>query len=91
MTDGHVRPLTAAPMHCRDVQALGWEFLDGELDDERTAGVRLHVAACPPCRARLEGARSFLRAVLGTWHSDAAPSGLRQRVTSSLRAQGLLA
>ena len=76
---------------CREATTALWEYLDGALGDERTAGVRLHVAACPQCAARLESARAFLRAVLGTWHCDAAPPSLRPRVTASLRAHGLLA
>lgn len=91
MIDGHSRPLLAEAVSCTEVRALLWEYLDGELAPERAAGVRRHVAACPPCRARHEGARSFLRAVLGTWHSDAAPAALRERVAASLRDHGLRA
>jgi mycothiol system anti-sigma-R factor len=80
----------AAALSCSEAQALLWEYLDGELGPEHSADVRAHVAACRPCRARQESARAFLRAVLGTWHSDAAPPSLRRRVTASLRIHGLL-
>lgn len=91
MTDGHSRPLPADSTSCDATQALLWEYLDGELSPERAADVRGHVATCRPCRVQQEGARSFLRAVLGTWHSDAAPPALRRRVTTMLHLHGLRA
>jgi len=91
MTDVHAVDPSAGPMSCREATARLWEYLDGELNVEHSAGVRRHVAACPSCAARHDGALALLRTVLRTRHADAVPPTLRPRVTAMLRAQGLLA
>jgi anti-sigma factor (TIGR02949 family) len=70
--------------------AVLWDYLDGELSREREAAMRRHLEACRPCFEHLEFERAFLEAVASARDSDAAPPGLRARVTDVLRAEGLL-
>lgn len=44
-------------MACSEVKALTAKFVSGTLDDERTAGVRAHLASCPHCDAHMKNAK----------------------------------
>lgn len=44
-------------LRCRDFVELLMAWLDGELEPERDAALRAHVAACPPCERYLESYR----------------------------------
>ena len=86
----HSRPSAPVAVSCRDVAALLWEYLDGELEKNVTASIHEHLAACPACLARHDASRALLAAVAKTEHADPASAALRKRVLSVLDKRGLL-
>jgi len=76
---------------CHEAAAHVYEWLDGELSGKRAAGIGLHLETCAHCYPLLVFERSFLEAVARATKYDSVPQGLRERVMSSLRAQGFSA
>lgn len=72
---------------CRSAMDRLFEMLDGELTPERERQVRAHIVGCPGCFAHADFEERFLKAVRAARLSGASAS-LRERVLSSLRAQG---
>ena len=90
MIDAHSVTHGGSTLSCDDALAILWDYLDGELNPERTAAMRAHLEACQPCLKHHEFERAFLDAVATARTSDPAPFSLRSRVAGMLRAQGLL-
>lgn len=68
-------------MRCKELEPLAVPFVDGELADADGADVRAHLAACPPCRSRIDAERAAREAVC------AAREGLREGAPPALRAR----
>jgi hypothetical protein len=47
-------------LDCSEVVKRLWDYLDGELDAEMLAGIRIHLATCTGCSSHVEFCRSFL-------------------------------
>lgn len=80
---------------CREVEVALGPFIDGELEDARSAAVREHLALCPPCaaaRGRLARLEAIARAAArppavapGEWAERAARLSDSARVVRSPR------
>lgn len=90
MIDSHAPTHAYGAMSCGEAMSVLWDFLDGELSDERAAAIRAHLEACRPCHKHHEFERAFLEAVAAARETDPAPPALRSRVTTLLRERGLL-
>lgn len=77
-----------AVVDCRGAMARLFELLDGELTPEREHKVRAHIVGCPGCFAHADFEERFLKAVRTARGAGLAPAALRERVMSSLQAQG---
>lgn len=75
-------------MSCADVVRLLWDYLDGELDAERTRRIREHLAWCHHCRDHFTFDGAFLRSVARLIEDPPAAAPLRARVLAALREEG---
>jgi anti-sigma factor (TIGR02949 family) len=62
-------------------------LLDGRLAPNRRASVEAHVAGCPQCRAEL-GLLSQVKSSVRHLADEPVPSGLRDRISAALAAEG---
>ena len=76
-------------MQCSELDPLVVPFVDGEVAAAEDADVRAHLAACPPCRARVEAERAAREAVCAGRERlrDGAPPVLRARCAGLCRAR----
>lgn len=65
-----------------------FDFLDGEVDAEFERRIRDHFDGCKHCFDRADFERRFLAAVQTARAAQGCPRQLRERVLSSLRAEG---
>lgn len=77
-----------AAIDCRDAVHQLYDFLDGELTDQRRAQIALHLDRCGPCAkaAEFEGE---LRAVIASRCRDRVPDSLIERVARALDQERL--
>lgn len=81
--------MTMEPMpDCVAVMRQLWDYLDGELTDDRMAVVRDHLARCGRCQPQAEFERAFLAAIAHARRDHRNPTSLRDRVRGALRRQG---
>ena len=76
-------------MDCDQVVRTLWDYLDGELTDERMNEVRAHLKACRGCFPHFDFERAFLEALAKSKEEQAAPDELRRKVVAKLRKAGL--
>jgi len=76
-------------MDCDQVVRTLWDYLDGELTDERMNEVRAHLKACRGCFPHFDFERAFLDALAKSKEEQAAPDELRRKVVAKLRKAGL--
>ena len=80
--------VTMEPMpDCVSVMRQLWDYLDGELSDERMAQIRNHLTMCGRCKPQADFERSFLAAVAHARRDQRNPAPLRERVREALRRQ----
>ncbi|WP_342381699.1 zf-HC2 domain-containing protein [Myxococcus stipitatus] len=75
-------------MTCQELERLLYPYLDGEFQPEERVDLESHLAACPPCRRRVEDERNMRSAL----RRAARHSVQQMRAPASLRAgiaQGL--
>jgi len=70
--------------NCNDALRELYEFLDGELTDERKALIKDHLAGCNPCLEAFDF-EAEVRILVSTKCREEAPDALRQRVIDALR------
>jgi mycothiol system anti-sigma-R factor len=70
--------------NCNDALRELYEFLDGELTDERKALIKDHLAGCNPCLEAFDF-EAEVRILVSTKCREEAPDTLRQRVIDALR------
>jgi anti-sigma factor (TIGR02949 family) len=73
-------------MSCELTQRYVPGYLDGELDLVRTIEMGTHLKSCTACAQELESQQALRAALKRCSLAYAAPTGLRERVQSSLRA-----
>jgi anti-sigma factor RsiW len=76
-------------MTCAESEILLHALLDGELDAGHARDVETHLEGCPRCAAQLRGYRELQQAMPAAQLRFAAPTGLRRRIETALRAEGL--
>jgi len=76
-------------MDCEQVVRELWDYLDGELTEERMNEVRAHLKACRGCFPHFDFERAFLEALAKSKAEHAAPDDLRKKVVAKLRKAGL--
>lgn len=73
---------------CAETVARLYEFLDGELTEERRSAITAHLDHCPPCGS-VAHFEAELRRVIADRCRDHVPAQLRERIAAELaRAQG---
>ena len=90
MADAPREQVRPGGLDCHDAMAVLWDFLDGELTEERVAAVRAHLDACRPCLEHHDFEKAFLQALATAHRTDVAPAALRRHVEATLRNQSLL-
>ncbi|MFL5575198.1 MAG: zf-HC2 domain-containing protein [Gemmatimonadaceae bacterium] len=78
-------------LDCDAVMRQLWDYLDGELTEERMEAIRAHVAVCARCYPQYEFERTFLAALARARREHSDYDGLHSRVMSALRDEGLAA
>jgi mycothiol system anti-sigma-R factor len=73
---------------CHEAAEALYEWLDGELDPKRAAGVGEHLETCARCYPFLVFERSFREALARAAEEGSAPEGLQDRILESLKAEG---
>ncbi|MEO7555290.1 MAG: mycothiol system anti-sigma-R factor [Acidimicrobiales bacterium] len=71
---------------CDEALHTIYEYLDGELTDERRAQIQAHLDACPPC---FEGYdfEAELRTVIAKKCIEQVPDSLRARVAAAIEGE----
>lgn len=72
-------------MDCQQVVQQLWDYLDGELTDEKMTEVRAHLKACKGCFPHFDFEKAFLEAVRKSKEEHAAPDELRRKVMAKIR------
>jgi anti-sigma factor (TIGR02949 family) len=75
-------------MDCMSVLRELWDYLDGELTDERMDAIRGHLAECRDCHPYFDFERQFLEAVAATRDEHPVPAMVRRKVMAKLRYAG---
>lgn len=68
---------------CRQVIKTLYDYLDGELTDERRNVIRSHLETCSPCLEAFDF-EAELKAVIARRCREEVPEGLRRRVAQAL-------
>ena len=69
---------------CREAMRQLYDYLDGELSEERMQVIRQHLQSCAPCFAHATFEQDLLAVLASGWQSVAASSQLRARIKESL-------
>ncbi len=74
-------------MNCEEATKLMDGYLDGELDPITSQTIERHLRDCPECARTYEAHRALVRSIGSAMPYYNAPSGLRERIRSSLREE----
>ena len=80
----------ADKMDCTAAMRQLWDYLDGELTEERMAAVRAHLDRCAGCLPNADFERAFLDALSSCKSRQCAPEGLRRKIFERLREAGFV-
>ena len=72
---------------CSETLSRLYEFLDGELTDERRRAIEMHLDFCPPC-GNVVTFEAELRRVIADRAKDHVPEQLRSRIATALADLG---
>ena len=75
-------------LDCDAVMRQLWDYLDGELTDDRMEAIRAHLSMCNRCTPQAEFEQAFLRAVAQARREHSNPAGMAHRVRAALTAHG---
>ena len=73
---------------CREAMRQLYDYLDGELSEERMQLIRRHLESCAPCYAHATFEQDLLAVLASGWQNVAASSQLRARIKDSLALAG---
>ena len=73
---------------CRTAVRQLWDYLDGELDDQRMDEVRQHLDTCRHCLPHAEFGSRFIQALSRARERHVMPPAVRSQVMSALTAAG---
>lgn len=81
--------MTTKPMlDCDSVMRQLWDFLDGELTDDRMEAIREHLKVCKRCQPHARFEESFLSALATVRREHSDPAAIARKVRDALRARG---
>ena len=69
---------------CRETLREIERFLDGELDDDLTVGIRLHLSGCDPCTQRTEFRRHLKVMISSKCSEGSVPPELLEKIHEML-------
>ena len=72
-------------MECEEVVQQLWDYLDGELTDEKMTQVRSHLKACRGCFPHFDFEQAFLDAIARSKEEHVAPDDLRRKVMAKIK------
>ncbi len=78
----------AAMPDCGRAMEKLFDMLDGELTPEKERELIAHITGCPACFKHADFEKRFLEVVAKARLTGTAPSALRNRVMTALRAEG---
>ena len=81
--------VTMPMLDCESVMRQLWDYLDGELTEDRTAAIRAHLELCKRCFPQHEFERSFLDAVASRAPVHTDPERLQRKLIAALHARGM--
>jgi len=70
---------------CADVLDQVYEFLDGEIDDQRRARILQHLDECGPCLQQFGLEKAVKALVHRSCSCDVAPESLRVQIVARIR------
>lgn len=79
---------TVAHIPCEHVIRSVWDYLDGEIDEDRKAQIQQHLALCDHCRDQYTFEGAFLRSVGRLLDDDTDLRALRERIERALVEHG---
>lgn len=82
-------PDSTPVLDCRSAMQQLWDFVDGELTEDRMVAVRLHLDSCTDCHPHADFAERFISALHGTRDDRRCPNEVRAKVMQSLKEAGL--
>ncbi|HXY32341.1 MAG TPA: zf-HC2 domain-containing protein [Gemmatimonadaceae bacterium] len=83
-----MKKLDCGSVDCTQVVSQLWDYLDGELTEERMRDIQTHLTACAGCFPHFDFERAFLKALAATRKEDRMPGVLRARIMEKLREAG---
>ena len=75
-------------IECEDALESLFEYLDGELDEQRSAAIEKHLEICRKCYPRAQFERAFLDALGSVDAEEVVPAELREKVVATLQGEG---
>ena len=75
---------------CREIDALVTPFVDGEVSPDQRMMMQAHLAACPPCRERVDAEAAARDTLRRGCRCPNAPDNLRRRCSSAATPLGRL-
>jgi anti-sigma factor (TIGR02949 family) len=78
-------------LDCDAVMRQLWDYLDGELTEDRVNAIREHLALCQRCYPQFEFERTFLKTLARARREHSDPARVRERVMATLLAEGFAA
>jgi anti-sigma factor (TIGR02949 family) len=78
-------------LDCDAVMRQLWDYLDGELTDERMAAIREHLALCGRCYPQYDFEQAFLETLARARREHSDPERVKRRVLVALQSEGFAA
>ncbi|MFN2565046.1 MAG: zf-HC2 domain-containing protein [Gemmatimonadaceae bacterium] len=82
---------TRPMLDCDAVMRQLWDYLDGELTEERMAAIREHLALCGRCYPQYDFEQAFLDTLVRARREHSDPEGVKRRVMTALQSEGFAA
>ena len=83
---GEEKQRGGAPVDCREAVHQLYDYLDGELTEERRIDIARHLDYCAPCAGAAEF-EAELRVVIASHCKDRVPASLMERVARALEEE----
>jgi mycothiol system anti-sigma-R factor len=68
---------------CKEALSILYDYLDGELTEDRRRAIKAHLEGCAPCLQAFDW-EAELKAVVARCCKDQVPQGLRERIARAL-------
>ena len=75
-------------LDCDAVMRQLWDYLDGELTEDRLAAIAEHISMCARCQPQLDFERSFVEAIAQARREHSDPPALAAKVRRALVEKG---